>query len=93
MHFSVFINFHYLGSSLTVNQTSSSNNGRSKGKEEESAVDVISLIVPNTADSSKRGGEESAADVISLKVPDISSDSSDYLVTTYNSVTGYETSV
>lgn len=39
--------------------------------------------------------EEEPAGVITLAVPTISnsSESSDYLVTTYNSVTGYETSV
>ena len=49
----------------------------------------------STNEEEEEREEEEPAGVITLAVPTISSssESSDYLVTTYNSVTGYETSV
>ena len=73
------------GSSLPAKQATKASSSTKKGEEEEAEpVGVITLAVPTlTPGPTATTGNSSSAD----------SEASDYLVTTYNSVTGYETSV
>ena len=83
--------------SLTVNQSTVGQTATptigvlTKEAEKEEEPMVISLAVPDIIGVlTKEAEKEEEPAVISLAVPDTSSD---YLRTTWNSVTGYETSV